>query len=304
MTREAMRRAACEAVTDVFVADERVAVVLAEISTTLFDRAFEHDPRRIVNVGIMEQAMVGVAAGFALEGFRPVVHTIAPFLTERAFEQVKLDFGYQRLEGLLVSTGASYDYGDSGMTHHSPGDVATLANVPGIEIAVPGHAAEADVLVRSTYSNGRLTYLRTSVAENAFPRRLASGGLDVVRRGRDLTVVAVGPMLERTLAALDGIDATVLYATTVVPLDAATLAAEAGRDVVIVEPFYEGTLTAQFAAALAHRATRILAIGVPREVISRYGTPDQHDRALGLDAAGIRERLRAFVEAGRSRRAA
>lgn len=304
MKREAMRRAACEAVTDVFVRDERVAVVLAEISADLFARAFEHDARRIVNVGIMEQAMVGVAAGFALEGFRPVVHTIAPFLSERALEQVKLDFGYQRLEGLLVSTGASYDYGESGMTHHGPGDVAALANVPGIEIVVPGHAAEADALVRSTYANGALTYLRTSAAENAEPRALPAGGLEVVRRGRDLTAVAVGPMLERTLAALDGLDATVLYATTVFPLDARTLAAEARRDVVVVEPFYEGTLTGQVAAALAHVPSRILAIGVPRAIISRYGTPEQHDRALGLDVAGIRERLRAFVEAGRRRRAA
>lgn len=304
MSDEAMRQAAADAVNDVFVADDRVAIVLAEISTPQFRRAAAHDPRRYVNVGIMEQAMVGVAAGFALEGFRPVVHTIASFLAERAFEQVKLDFGYQRLEGLLLSNGASYDYGEAGMTHHSPGDVATLANVPGMEIVLPGHALEADALVRSTYANGRLTYLRTTVAENSAARRLPAAGLEVVRRGRDLTVIAVGPMLDRTLAALDGTDATVLYATTVLPLDLATLAAEAGRDVVTVEPFYEGTLTAQVAAALVHRPARILSIGVAREIISRYGTPEQHDHALGLDAAGIRARLHAFVDAGRALRAA
>lgn len=306
MTREPMRQAACEAVADLFVADERVAIVLAEISTDLFKPAFRHDPRRIVNVGIMEQTMIGVAAGFALEGFRPVAHTIASFLTERALEQVKLDFGYQRLEGLFVSTGASYDYGTSGMTHHSPGDVAALATVPGLEIVVPGTAGEAGALVRTTYANGRPTYLRTGAAENGSSRPLVSGGLDVVRRGRDVTVVAVGPMLDRTLAALDGIDATVLYATTVVPLDGATLAAEAAPagDFVVVEPFYEGTLTAQVAAALAHRSTRILSIGVPREVITRYGTREQHDGALGLDTAGIRQRLRAFADAGARLRAA
>ena len=63
----------------------------------------------------------------------------------------------------------------------------------------------------------------------------------------------------------------------------------------IVEPLYEGTSTAQVAAALSHRATRILSIGVARRVISRYGTLEQHDRDLGLDAAGIRERIRSFV---------
>jgi transketolase len=301
MSREPMRAAACEAAVELFLEDERTAVVLAEISTDLFEPAFRHDPRRAINVGIMEQTMVGVAAGFALEGFRPVVHTIAPFLAERALEQVKVDFGYQRLEGLFVTTGASYDYAASGMTHHGWADVPVLATVPGIEILVPGARAEAAALVRASHGNGRPTYLRTSAAENAKAQALAAGGLTPVRRGADLTVVAVGPMLDPTLAALDGLDATVLYATTVVPLDAATLAAEAApaAEVVVVEPFAVGTLAAQVADSLAHRPLRLLSVGVPRAVISRYGTREEHDRDLGLDARGIRERILRFV--GRSR---
>lgn len=304
MSREPMRRAAAEAVVELFREDPRVAIVLAEISTDLFEPAFRHDPRRAVNVGIMEQTMVGVAAGFALEGFLPVVHTIAPFLAERALEQVKLDFGYQGLEGLFVSTGASYDYGTSGFTHHSPGDVAALSTVPGMEIVVPGAAAEAHALVRAKHANGRPTYVRTTVAENGVARELAPGGLTPVRRGREVTVIAVGPMLDRTLAALDGVDATVLYATTVLPLDAAVLAAEAvSPDVVVVEPFFEGTLAGQVTAALVHRPTRLLSIGVPRRAIRTYGTTEEHDRELGLDAAALRERIRAFT-AEASRRAA
>jgi transketolase len=299
MAFEPMRRAAAEAVVELFQEDPRAAIVLAEISTDLFEPAFRHDPRRAVNVGIMEQSMVGVAAGFALEGFRPVVHTIAPFLAERALEQVKLDFGYQGLEGLFVSTGASYDYGTSGFTHHSPGDVAALSTVPRMEIVVPGAAAEAHALVHAKHGNGRPTYVRTTLAENGAARELRPGGLTPVRRGAELTVVAVGPMLDRTRAALDGIDATVLYATTVLPLDAATLAAETvSRDVVVVEPFFEGTLAGQVAAALAHRPTRLLSIGVPRRAITSYGTMAEHDHEFGLDTAGIRERVRAFA-AGR-----
>jgi len=300
-----MRRAAVETVVDLFREDERTAIVLAEISTDLFEPAFRHDPRRAVNVGIMEQTMVGVAAGFALEGFRPVVHTIAPFLAERALEQVKLDFGYQRLEGLFVSTGASYDYSASGMTHHSPGDVATLATVPGLEAIVPGTRDEAAALVRATHGNGRPTYIRTTAAENSAGRERPAGGLSVERRGREATVIAVGPMLDRTLAAIDGFDATVLYATTAVPLDAATLAAEASpaAEVIVVEPFYEGTLATQVAAALAHRPTRILSVGVPREPIHAYGTVADHDRALGLDRSGVRARVLRFLEAGRPRAA-
>jgi transketolase len=292
-----MRERAAATLVEFFRADERLALVLADISVDLFEPALRHDPRRAVNVGIMEQTAVGVAAGFALEGFHPVVHTIAPFLAERPLEQVKLDFGYQGLGGLFLSVGASYDYGASGMTHHSPGDVAALSTVPGIEAIVPGTAAETERLIRATYANGRPTYMRLQVAENARSRELAPGGLTLVRRGSAVTVVAVGPMLDRTLEALDGIDATVLYATTVFPLDLETLARESApaAEVVLVEPLYEGTTAAQVAAGLAHRPTRVLSIGVPRRVISRYGTTEEHDRDLGLDARGIRERVLAFL---------
>jgi transketolase len=292
-----MRQRAADTLVDLFVEDERVALVLADISLDLLEPALRHDPLRAVNVGIMEQAAVGVAAGFALEGFHPVVHTIAPFLAERPLEQVKLDFGYQGLGGLFVTTGASYDYSEYGLTHHAPGDVAALSTVPNVEVLVPGAPDEVEALIRAAYANGQPTYLRTSLALNAHAHALAPGGLTLVRRGADLTVIAVGPFLDRTLAALDGLDATVLYATTAFPLDAATLAAEAApaADVVVVEPLYEGTSTAQVAAALSHRPTRIHAIGIPRRVFSRYGSPEQHDEALGLDTRGIRERLLALV---------
>jgi transketolase len=245
----------------------------------------------------MEQSAVGIAAGFALEGFRPIVHTLAPFLTERPLEQIKVDFGYQGLGGTFISAGAAYDYGESGGTHHAPGDIQALGSIPRVEVLVPGSAPETDKLLRESYADGRPTYLRTSVVENRDAVELAPGGLTIVRRGAELTVIAAGPFLSRTLDALDGVDATVLYATTLVPLDAETLAREAADAprLVLVEPAYEGTSAAQVSAALVHRPMQLLSIGVPREFIERYGTSAEHDAALGLDVRGIRERILAFL---------
>src|SRR5260370_511485 len=113
-------------------------------------------PDRAVNVGIMEQTMVSVAAGIAVEGFIPVVHSIAPFLAERPFEQLKDDFCYQRLGGNFISIGGSYDYSTEGMTHHGPGDVPILRNLPGIRIVMPGTPAEFDPLFREAYASGAL----------------------------------------------------------------------------------------------------------------------------------------------------
>jgi transketolase len=291
-----MREQAMATTVELFERDERVAIVMADISLDYLRPAVEHDPRRAVNAGIMEQTAVGIAAGFALEGFHPIVHTLTPFLTERPLEQIKLDFGYQGLGGTFISAGAAYDYGESGGTHHAPGDVQALGSIPRVEVLVPGSARETEALLRASYANGRPTYLRTSVVENREAVELAPGGLTVVRRGTDLTVVAAGPFLSRTLDALDGLDATVLYATTLVPLDAAALAREAasGPKVVLVEPAYEGTSAGQIAAALSHRPTQLLSIGVPRQFIEHYGTSAEHDAALGLDVHGLRQRILAF----------
>jgi transketolase len=284
----AMRAQAADTVCRLFEQDPRVAVVLAEISVDRFQPAFRHDPGRAVNVGIMEQTMVGVAAGFAMEGFHPVIHTIAPFVAERALEQLKLDLGNQHLGAMVITVGGSYDYSTEGTTHHSPGDVQALLTIPGAQVLVPGAAAEVDRLIRETYANGRLTYLRTQATGNSESRAVEFGRLSVERRGGGATVLAVGPMLEATRDA----DLTVLYATTLAPFDAETLAREmTGDELIVVEPFFAGTLAATVTAALSGRSLRLRSVGVPRAVIRDYGTPEQHDHALGLDAAGIHRQI-------------
>jgi transketolase len=292
----AMRAQAIDTVADLFECDPRVAVVLAEISLERFAPVFAGDPARAVNVGIMEQTMVGVAAGYALEGFHPVIHTITPFVAERALEQLKLDFGNQELGVLVIGVGGSYDYGSEGTTHHSPGDVQALLTIPATQVLVPGAASEADRLVRDTYANDRITYLRTQIVANREARPVELGRLLVERRGSRATVIAVGPMLDRTLAATADMDVTVLYATTLNPFDADTLSRElAGDDVVVVEPFFAGTLAGPVSEALRDRPTRLHFVGVPRVVIRDYGTPQQLDHVLGLDAAGIHRRIASAI---------
>lgn len=292
-----MREQAGETAADLMDEDPRVAVILAEISTGQFMRALHSHPDRAVNVGIMEQAMVGVAAGFAMEGFLPVLHTITPFLVERPLEQIKLDFGYQGLQGTFVSVGGSYDYTSEGFTHHSPCDVQVMLTVPGMEVLVPDAPSELDRLFRASYADGHPTYLRTSTAANQTSRPVEVGRLDVVRRGADATVIAVGPMLDRTLEAVEGMDLTVLYVTSVSPFDADGLAREVADapEVLSVAPFLEGTLTPLLAQALGHRPSRFASIGIGRDVLRGYGTLQDHDRARGLDAAGIRERIARFL---------
>ena len=291
-----MRDQMAQTIEDTMARDERVMLVLAEISRTLLDAIFRKYPDRAVNVGIMEQTMVSVAAGIAVEGFIPVVHSIAPFLAERPFEQLKDDFCYQRLGGNFISIGGSYDYSTEGMTHHGPGDVPILRSLPGMRIVVPGTPTEFDALFREAYASGAPTYYRLGLTRNPDDRPVRLGQLDAVRRGRRATIVAVGPMLAPALAAVADLDVTVLYCTTVAPFDGETLReASASGDIVLVEPYYVGTLVPDVVAAMGRTPVRVAAIGVPREVLTRYGTPQEHDVALGLTPEGIRRRIDAFL---------
>jgi transketolase len=293
-----MRDQMTQTVEDVMARDERVMLVLAEISRKPLDSIFRKYPDRAVNVGIMEQTMVSVAAGIAVEGFIPVVHSIAPFLAERPLEQLKDDFCYQRLGGNFISIGGSYDYSTEGMTHHGPGDVPILRSLPGMQIVVPGTPTEFDALFREAYASGAPTYYRLGLTRNPDDHPVRLGQLDVVRRGRRATVVAVGPMLAPTLAAVADLDMTVLYCTTVAPFDGETLhEASASGDIVLVEPYYAGALVPDVVAAMGQTPVRVAAIGVPREVLTRYGTPQEHDVALGLTPEGIRRRIDAFLSA-------
>jgi transketolase len=288
-------------VTQLLDEDPRVAVVLAEIGTDGFEAARRRHPERVINVGIREQLLIGAAAGLALTGLRPVVHTFASFLVERPFEQVKLDLGHQDAGAVLVSAAASFDWPAGGYTHMAPGDVALLDTLDGWTVHVPGHPDEAETLLRHAVAAGDdKVYVRLSVQSNAQGLPVDGARFVTVREGHAGVVVAVGPLLDATLSATEGLDVTVLYATTVRPFDKTALrrATEtAGTDVVLVEPYLAGTSTAAAADALADVRHRVLGLGVGRRELRRYGIVEEHLAAHGLDAGSLRERIGRFLGA-------
>jgi transketolase len=274
----------------------RLAVVTADIGADGFEPARRRHPDRVINLGIREQLLIGVASGLALTGLRPVAHTFAPFLVERPFEQIKLDIVHQGVGAVLVSAGGSYDYPFYGRTHLAPGDVALLDTLPGWTMHVPGHPAEAEVLLRDAIAADGPVYVRLSEPGNAAPVPVRPGEFAVLRSGAAGSVIAVGPVADAVLAATEGLDVTVLYAATIRPFDAAALRATLDRpDVVVVEPYLAGTSVRFVAEALSDVPHRVLGLGVGRDELRRYGTAAEHEAAHGLDAASLRARISGFL---------
>lgn len=291
-----MRKQLVSTVESILERDDRLILLLGDIGVFGFRRAFELFPDRVYNIGILEQSTVSLAAGLAMDGLIPVVHTIAPFLVERSFEQLKDDFCYQQLGGNFVSVGASYDYAALGCTHHCPGDVGVLKDLPGMEIVVPGTASEFDLLFRQTYSNEQPTYFRLSESENPHGYEVKFGKAEIIKKGNLATIVAVGPALKLVLGATRDLAVTILYYTTVAPFDGETLRENCvSSKVMLCEPYYYGALSADILNALRPKPIVLDFVGIPHVFLTNYGVAEEHDKSIGLTTDNIRGRIERLI---------
>ena len=207
--------------------DPDLFVVVGDISHGLLTDFRESHPDRYRNIGICEPAMMSLAAGLNAVGFNPVVHTIAPFLIERSFEQIKLDFGYQKLNCNLISVGSSFDYAKLGCSHHSYIDAALIASIEDSKVFIPGSKNEFDQLFTSNYQSSGVKYFRLTEnghGQDSLTKDSVIGRNLVIRQGTNLTIVALGPSLKTAISVADllesdGISVEVIYVNSIKPFD-------------------------------------------------------------------------------------
>ena len=274
------------------------ALLLGDIGVFGHRESFKKFPNRVFNIGILEQSMVSLAAGMAIGGLTPTIHTIAPFLIERAFEQIKIDFGYQSLGGNIVTVGASLDYAALGATHHCPGDVGMMLNIPGAEIYVPGTATEFSDQFDRSCRNEKISYFRLSEKTNKQSVKTTFQNGSIIKEGKELTVIAIGPMLDIVVEATENLDVTILYYNCVSPFDSELLREnmESGK-LFIVEPFYENTMAPLIQKHLSDRRVMTCSKGIPRKFVTKYGKTDEHYEEFGLNSHGIRNEIQRMINA-------
>lgn len=293
-----MRRSFARTMQDELASNENSVLLLGDIGVHSFKSSFDAFPNRVYNIGILEQSMVSVAAGMSLGGLIPTVHTIAPFIIERAFEQIKIDFGYQKLKGNIVTVGASIDYASLGCTHHCPGDVGILLNVPDVQIVVPGNGEEFSLLFNESSRNDSLTYSRLSEESNSSTQAVEFGKGIKIKEGGAVTVLCTGPTLDRTLEACMDLDVSILYFTTIFPFDHQILRSECSNGkLLVVEPFYKYSLAPLVAESLSGLPVRLDSVGIPREFLRNYGSSSQQYESMGLTSKAIRKSILDLIDA-------
>ena len=291
-----MRKTFADTVSQIIAKDEQSVILLGDIGVYGFKEILLKYPKRAFNIGILEQSMVSVAAGFSSEGITPIIHTIAPFMVERALEQIKVDFGYQKLAGNFVSVGASFDYTKLGCTHHCPGDINILSNIPGINLFIPGHREEFEKQFKANWKSGDLNYFRLSEHENKEPILLENFEARKIQSGSKGAVLVVGPMLSEVLSGLVETDVEIHYLNSLSYGKSIKIETNfPEHKVVIIEPYYSGALLLAMEEQFRNQGIQVMQIGIPRKFIEKYGEYSDYLNYLQLDAVAIKKKVEDFI---------
>jgi transketolase len=293
-------------------ADPRVVAVCNDsVGSSNLKEFQKRFPNRMVNVGIAEQNMVGVAAGLANGGLLPFVCAASCFLTGRALEQVKVDLGYSRSNVKLCGMASGVAYGPLGPTHHSIEDLAWTRAIGNMTVIVPADPVETASALRVAAGFDGPVFLRLSrmpvPAVHAQEYQFRIGQAVKVREGSDLTIMANGVMVCRALEAailleLAGVRAAVLNISTVRPIDRAAIAeaAMAGPIVTVEEHTVCGGLGGAVAeVVVTTNPVRMRILGFPG-VFAPTGSADFLFEHFGLTPEGIRDAALKLVEEKRS----
>jgi len=283
-----------------------VAVVNDSVGSSNLKQFRAQFPDRLINVGIAEQNMVGVASGLANAGLLPFVCGASCFLTGRALEQVKADLAYSERDVKLCGMSSGMAYGELGPTHHSIEDVAWTRAIAGMTVIVPADPKETAQAVRLAATTPGPVFIRVSrlpvpdVHDDGY--RFGVGRAVELRAGSDVTVIANGVLVHHALEAADrlgrdGISAAVVNMATVRPIDrdAVVRAAERGPIVTVEEHTVFGGLGSAVAEVVVDtRPVRMKMLGVPG-VFAPTGSAEFLLEHFGLTAPGIAAAVRALL---------
>ena len=307
-----MRPACVNKIFDLAKRDPRVVYIGSDLDPPLVRRMQKEMPGRAFMEGVSEQHVVGMAAGLAMEGYIPFVHTIATFITRRCYEQVAVDLCLHNLPVRLIGNGGGLVYAPLGPTHLAIEDIAIMRSLPNMTVVSVCDADEMNRFMDQTLDWPGPIYIRLAKGYDpivsrdelgfeigkAIPMRVAGAG------AKRALLVATGVATTRSLEAADllaenGIDCTVLHMPTVKPLDEAAILEYAG-DMPLVVTVEEHSVVGGLGSAVTDtlveasrgRLPLIKRLGIPDVFAKKYGNQDQLMAMYGLQPPEIAESVR------------
>ena len=310
-----MRDAFVRVLLEKMAANDRIVLITGDLGFGVLRPVRERFPDRILNAGIAEQGMIGMAAGLAATGRIVFAYSIGNFPTIRPLEQIRNDCAYAGANVKIVCVGGGFVYGSLGMSHHATEDMAVMRAIPGITCFTPGDPAEAAAVTRAAIATEGTCYLRLGrgnepkVHEKEISGWKAPEAL-TLRKGEDIALLSAGGILTQTTEAAEilekrGIRAEVVSFPCIKPMDTAAVArlTERFAAVITVE---EHNITGGFGSAVCEIAAglgngcRIRRIGLEDCFTTVVGDQQYLRETYGMDAKSIADRAEAMIHEKRT----
>lgn len=234
--------------------DERVILLTADLGWGVLDEFAARFPERLINVGVAEQAMVGVATGLASKGFVPYCYSIASFSVGRTFEFLRNGPAAHRLPVRVVGVGPGFEYSHDGFTHYALEDVGLLLNQPNTRIVAPRDSASAERFGATGFDFPGLVYIRLSKATSSVPVPDRMHPWDSALTDRDVIVIALGDAVSAGRRAVE------------------QLAGRGAAAVLVEVEVVDGGIVAELAGRIAATACRRVVVAENHYVRGGFGT--------------------------------
>ena len=287
-------------------ADGRIIVLTGDHGYSLFDDIRRQCPAQYLNAGVAEQNLIGVAAGLAKGGFRPIAYGLSAFIPIRVLEQIKLDICYEGLRVVLIGDGAGVVYSTLGSSHQCAEDIAALRALPNMSILSPADDHEMRACLDEALQAQGPCYLRIGKADRGAVHEqslhLTAGRLLRLRTGDGpLAWIATGSMVQTALTvAEEWPGSTVWSAPVIKPVDieqVASICREHEAIIVLEEHCIYGGLGSAIAEIASERApTWVCRIGIADRFSLHCGSYSYLLSEHGLDTSGITAHVKTFLK--------
>jgi transketolase len=280
----------------VFLTDDMDAFALRQFKATL--------PKQFINIGVAEQNMINLAAGLASCGKRVFAYGIAPFVTLRCYEQIKVNLCSMNLGVTVIGVGSGFSFGFDGPTHHGTQDVAIMRALPEITILNPSDAGLAAACARWSYESNSPVYVRLDKGVFPdFPAATDGAGFRIIRPLQARNIIATGFMVSEAAAVADelnrqGDSVGVVDLFRLKPIDerlVRDVLAKSQAVMTLEDNAVVGGLGSAIAEIVAdnHLDVSVTRCAIPDKQYIVYGTREWFHTVTGIDRAGILRRIAA-----------
>lgn len=276
--------------------DKNIIVLLGDIGVFGFKKIFGNS-NNLYNMSTLEQSMMGFASGLAINKKKVYVYSIAPFVVERCFEQIKVDLCYQKMNVNIISCGGSIEYSELGCTHHCPEDISILKKLPNIEIFMPGNNYELEALLNQNKSE-LPSYTRLSKNSHNLKFKIRKNKANILKKVKSSNVLLIlfGPALRFVENHLEDIGINILYYSTIKPFDKKSLNSFKNiNKIILIHELYIGSLVSEISNNFRDKV-KIFDLGLTLKFFDDYGSEEENYKNENLDSNKILSRIKKIVK--------